>query len=67
MHITFNGPGLATEAGALARLAKVAGLLKNSKSFVATQNGRFYAVAVISAEDMHNARPVVDHGIYVTN
>jgi hypothetical protein len=65
--IMFNGPGLGTEEGARNRLAKVAGLLKNSKAFVATQDGRFYPVAVMHTDDMHNARHVADHGIYVTN
>jgi hypothetical protein len=67
MHIKFNGPGLTTEKGARARLAKVDGLLRNSKSFVAVQDGHFYPVAVMHPDDTWNARHVIDHGIYVTN
>jgi hypothetical protein len=67
MDFNFKGPGLGTEAGARARLAKVAGLTKQSKTFVAIQNDRYYPVVVINPDDMWNARHIVDCGIFVLN
>lgn len=67
MRATFNGKGFRHESVARNKLVSVAGLIPNSTALVAVQDGQFYPVVVIHADDMINARRLCDAGIYVTN
>jgi hypothetical protein len=62
-EIVFKAPGTKSEEAARKKFERAARLLDGCTTFVASQFGRYHAIAV--CQNLANAKALAEYGIYV--